>query len=290
MAEVPTDAGEQQPRRFGRWRPPKADADGKMALIEHLKELRYRVTVSAIAVVVVSIAAAFFYEQLVRIILDPYYTARDQVLATRAGADLQLANSGVVGPFTLAVMAVVLTGIICSCPVWLYQLWAFIAPGLLSKEKKYAMGFIAAAIPLFLLGIFTGYWVWPKGIAVMLSFTPDGLDIMNLLDMAEFLALEVKIILVFGLSFLLPVVLIALNMAGVVKGYQLAEYRRFVIFGTVVFAAVATPSTDPFSMLALCVPMSLLYFVAERIAIILDKRKGITKESVAEWHIDVSED
>ncbi|MFV0428503.1 MAG: twin-arginine translocase subunit TatC [Arachnia sp.] len=290
MAATATEPGEK-PRRFAWLRPPKASAsDGTMALMDHLREVRYRLTVSVIATVIASVGAIFFYRELVAIILQPYYTAADQVRAAHEGADLQLANSGVVGPFTLAVMAVLLTGLIASSPVWIYQIWAFVAPGLVSKEKRYALGFLGAAVPLFLLGVAVGYWVWPKGIAVMLSFTPQGLDIMNLLDMSEFLALEIKIILVFGVSFLLPVILIALNMAGVVKGYQLAGARRYVIFGTVVFAAMATPSTDPFSMLALAVPMSVLYFVAERIAVILDKRKGITKESVSEWHIDVDDD
>lgn len=288
MAESTAESA-AKPRRFSWLRPPKGGPDGTMALFDHLREVRYRVTISFIAVLLTSVGAAFFYSELVRIILQPYYTAKAQIEATTDGANLQLSNAGVVGPFTLAVMATVLTGLIAACPVWMYQLWAFVAPGLVAKEKKYVLGFLGAAVPLFLLGCVVGYLVWPKGIAVMLSFTPDGLDIMNLLDMGEFLALEVKIILVFGVSFLLPVVLIALNLAGVVRGYQLAGARKYVIFGTVVFAAVATPSTDPFSMLALCVPMALLYFVAERITIVLDKRKGITKEKAAEWAIDLDD-
>ena len=101
--------------------------------------------------------------------------------------------------------------------------------------------------------------------------------------------MEIKIILVFGVSFLLPVVLVALNLAGVVKGHQLVKSRKFVIFGTFVFAAVATPSTDPVSMLALALPMTILYMIAEAICLLLDKRKGVTKEAVADWSIDVND-
>lgn len=260
-----------------------------MALVDHLREVRYRLTISVAAILAAGIGSIFFYNQLVGFILGPYYVARDAIEASREGTEFLIVNNGVIGPFTLAVIACAVTGIVVSCPVWMYQLWAFVAPGLVSKEKKYALGFLGAAVPLFLLGCTLGYVVWPKGIAVMLSFTPQGLDITNLLDMSAFLALEIKIILVFGVSFLLPVVLVALNLAGVVKGHQLVKSRKFVIFGTFVFAAVATPSTDPFSMLALSLPMTVLYMIAEAICLILDKRKGITEESVTEWSIDVND-
>lgn len=278
-----------KPRRFGWLRPPQGDPGGTMALVDHLKEVRYRVTISVIAVVLTSVASIFFYEELVSFIMQPYYTAEAQVKAANPAAELMVTNDGVISPFTLAVIACVMAGLVAACPVWLYQVWAFVAPGLVSKEKKYALAFLGSAIPLFVLGCAVGYWVWPKGIAVMLSFTPQNMGIVNLLEMTAFLSMEIKIILVFGISFLLPVILIALNLAGIVKGYQLAKSRRFVIFGTFIFAAVATPSTDPFSMLALSLPMAILYFVAEIICKALDRRKGITADTVAEWAIDVDD-
>ncbi len=260
-----------------------------MALMDHLRELRYRVTISALGVIAASIGAIFFYRELVAFIMGPYYKAAADVKAANPSADLMVTNDGVISPFTLAVISCVVAGIVASCPIWLYQVWAFVAPGLLSKEKRYALGFMGAAIPLFLLGCAVGYWVWPKGIAVMLSFTPRDMDITNLLEMTNFLTMEIKIILVFGLSFLLPVILVALNLARIVRADQLAKARRFVIFGTFVFAAIATPSTDPFSMLALSLPMTLLYFVAEIICRVLDKRRGITPETVAEFAVDVDD-
>lgn len=260
-----------------------------MALMDHLKEVRYRVTISAIAIVLTSLASIFFYRELVWFIMQPYYTAQAQVLEANPAAELMITNDGVIAPFTLAVIACVMAGLVVSCPVWMYQIWAFVAPGLVSQEKKYILGFLGAAVPLFVLGCAVGYWVWPKGIAVMLGFTPKDMEIVNLLEMTAFLSMEIKIILVFGISFLLPVILVALNLAGVLRGYQLVAARRFVIFGTFVFAAVATPSTDPFSMLALSLPMTILYIIAEVICLVLDKRKGITKESASEFAIDVED-
>ncbi len=288
MATTATEP-DAKPRRFGWLRPPEQSEDGTMALMDHLREVRYRLTISVIAIVVAAVASIFFYNELVQFILQPYYTAKNAIEASREGSKFLIVNNGVLGAFTLGVIACALTGVIASCPVWMYQLWSFIAPGLVSKEKRYALGFLGAAVPLFLLGCALGYVIWPKGITVMLSFTPKGLDITNLLDMGEFLSLEIKIILVFGVSFLLPVILVALNMAGVVKGHQLVKSRKFVIFGTFVFAAVATPSTDPISMLALALPMTVLYMIAEAICLILDKRRGITKETVADWSIDVDD-
>lgn len=151
------------------------------------------------------------------------------------------------------------------------------------------MGFLGTALPLFLAGCALGYIVWPKGIEVLLSFTIEGMDIMNLLEMSEFLGMQIKLLLVFGLSFVLPVVLVGLNMAGVVRGYQLGRARRFVIFGSVVFAAMATPTTDPFTLLALAIPISVLFLVAELVCRILDKRKGITEESAGEFAIDLDD-
>lgn len=288
MAATAT-APDAKRRRFGWLRPPAQSADGTMALMDHLREVRYRLMISTLAIVIMSAIAAIFYKELVDFILQPYYQARDAIEASKEGASFLIVNDGVGRPFTVAVMTCAVTGLVTSSPVWMYQLWSFIAPGLIAKEKKYALGFLSAAVPLFILGCAVGYYVWPKGITVMLGFTPQGLDITNLLEMTNFLALEIKIILVFGVSFLLPVVLVALNLAGVVKGHQLVKSRKFVIFGTFVFAAIATPSTDPFSMLALSVPLTVLYMIAEAICLMLDKRKGITEESVTEWSIDVND-
>ncbi len=171
--------------------------------------------------------------------------------------------SGVGTPIMLALQVCVVAGLILASPIWLYQLWAFIVPALMANEKKYAMYFLGAAIPLFLFGVAVGYLIMPQGISVMLSFTPSSIPITNLLEVNDFLKLQLQLMVIFGLGFLMPVVVVGINLIGLVSSAQLAKARTFVIFGTFVFGAAATPSTDPFSMLALALPMSLLY-VARR--------------------------
>lgn len=288
MPAASADPGAKR-RRFAWLRPPEGGPDGTMSLTDHLRELRYRVTVAALAVVLAAAFCGFFYRELIEVIMAPYYAAVEDLKAARPDAQTLIVNDGVVSPFTLAIIATIAGGIVLSSPVWLYQIWAFVAPGLVAKEKKYALAFIGAAVPLFLAGSALGYFVWPKGITVLLSFTPQDMDIVNLLEMSSFLGMELKVILVFGLSFLLPVLLVGLNMAGVVRGYQLKRARKFVAFGSVVFAAVATPSTDPFSMLALAVPLTGMFIIAEFICRAMDKRRGITEESAAEFAPDLDD-
>ena len=162
--------------------------------------------------------------------------------------------------------------LIATAPIWLWQFWSFIVPGLLSKEKKWAMIFIGAASPLFVAGVAVGYIVMPKGISVLLSFTEGG--VTNLQDINQFLSFLMRVMLVFGVAFLIPLVVLMLNILGVIPAKYLSKYRTYVVFGTFVFGAIATPSTDPFSMLALAAPMTILFLVAEVLAHLFDRRKA----------------
>jgi sec-independent protein translocase protein TatC len=253
-------------------RPPAAPADGSMTLFEHLRELRYRLVVAGLAILVGTIAAWFFRSDLIDILLAPYYQAEADLKARNPGAVLQVVNNGIASPFTLVIKVSALAGLILSSPIWLWQFWSFIVPGLLAKEKKWAMVFIAAATPLFCAGVAVGYIVMPKGISVLLSFTEGG--VTNLQDINQFLSFLMRIMLVFGAAFLIPLVVLMLNILGVVPARYLSKYRTYVIFGTFVFGAIATPSTDPFSMLALAAPMTVLFLVAEIIAHLMDRRKA----------------
>ncbi|WP_297106724.1 twin-arginine translocase subunit TatC [Tessaracoccus sp.] len=274
--------------RFAWLRPPQGGTDGTMSLIDHLRELRYRVTVAAAAIILGASVSAFFYNDIVQFVLAPWARAR-QALQNNLDADLIIANNGVTQAFTVAVILCLVAGIFFAAPIWLWQVWAFVAPGLLAKEKKYSLIFVAVSLPLFFAGCALGYYVWPKGIEVLLGFTPANMGITNILDVANFLSLEIKVVLVFGLSFLLPVVVVGLNMAGVVRGYQLKKARKMVIFGSVVLSAVATPTTDPFSMLALAVPITCMFLIAEIICRVWDKRRGISEETAAEFAIDLED-
>jgi sec-independent protein translocase protein TatC len=253
-------------------KPPPLPADGSMTLFEHLRELRYRLVIAVVAIIVGMIVSSIFYSQLFWLLTQPYYNAIADLKAARPDAVTELVNQGITSPFTLALKICAVSALVITGPVWLYQLWAFIVPGLLAKEKKWALIFIGSASPLFAAGVLVGYVVLPKGISVLLSFTQAG--ITNLQDINLYLSFLLRIMIVFGIAFLIPLVVLMLNIVGVVKASMLSKYRVYVIFFTFVFGAVATPSTDPFSMLALALPMSLLFIVAEVLAHILDRRKA----------------
>jgi sec-independent protein translocase protein TatC len=265
-----------RPVRFSlAWlKPPPVPEDGSMTLFEHLRELRYRLVVAAVAIFVAMIGCAFFYEQMYQILLHPYQEAKAALEANKPGLKLEVVNIGVGAPFSLAVKITLIAGLVVSGPIWLYQIWSFVVPGLLAKEKKWAMIFVAAASPLFAAGVALGYFIMPKGIAVLVGFTPEAVDTTNMLNVTDFLSFLMRVMLVFGIAFLIPVFVLMLNFLGVVKASQLSKARLYVIFGTFVFGAVATPSTDPISMLALAIPMSALFLVAEVIAHLSDRRKS----------------
>jgi sec-independent protein translocase protein TatC len=253
-------------------KPPPAPPDGTMTLFEHLRELRYRLVVSVLAILVGMIVAWFFRYDLLDILQRPYFQAIAALKAQHPGADTSLVNINLTSPLALSLKVAALAGAIATAPIWLYQLWAFVVPGLMAKEKKWALIFIAAATPMFIGGVAVAYIVLPKAITVLLSFTQAG--VTNLQDINAYLSFLLRLMVVFGIAFLIPLVVLMLNIVGVIKATQLAKYRTLVIFGTFVFGAVATPSTDPFSMLALALPMTLLFIGTEVIAHILDRRKA----------------
>jgi len=254
-----------------------------MTLADHLRELRYRLIVAALGLIVAAAASGIWYQELYLLMMRPYLQAAEMLKQSNPNLNPTTVISGVTAPFMLILQIALVAGLVLSSPVWLYQLWAYIAPALLAKEKKYALGFLAAAIPLFLLGVAIGYYILPQGISVMLAFTPSSVPVTNLLDINEFLKLTLQLMVVFGLGFLMPVVIVGANLIGVVSAKQLGKYRTYVIFATFVFGAAATPSSDPFSMLALAIPMTVLYLIAEVICHVNDRRKAkaLAKAEVA---------
>jgi sec-independent protein translocase protein TatC len=243
--------------------------DGRMALTDHLRELRARIIRSVLALLVVFCAALYFYPDLYQLILDPYVEARKNLpSSTRSEPVL----NGVAAGLTFQLKLCGLAGLVGSSPYWLYQLWAFIVPGLNSGEKKWTRVFAAVAGPLFFAGVAVGYYVLPKAITVLIGFTPD--DVTNLVEFTQFFSFISRMLLIFGVAFEIPLFVVMLNLAGVVSGRQLGRYRPWIVIGTVVFAAVGTPSTDPFSMLFLAVPMVVLFLVAEVIARLVDRARG----------------
>lgn len=249
-----------------------------MPLVEHLRELRNRLTKALLAIVLVTIVAAFFYKGIIEFFTDPVLKAVgceysfNELAKQENGTCARIVLNGLLTPFTLALKVSLMAGIVLASPIWLFQLWAFVAPGLHRHEKKYSLAFVGAGFPLFLAGGFFAYKTLPTMARVLLDFSPDDLD--NQLPLDELLELITRMVVVFGLSFELPLLLVMLNFGGVITGKRMLGWWRGMIMGITLFAAVATPSTDPLTMLALAGPIWVLYFVATAISILNDRRKA----------------
>jgi sec-independent protein translocase protein TatC len=255
----------------GLFRTPKnaVGDDGRMALADHLRELRARLLRVAVMLVVGIVVAWLFYDELFGLIYDPY--ARAQEVLQGRGVDSKPVLTGVANPLLLQLKLCALAAVVLGSPYWLYQIWAFVVPGLHAHERRWTRVFAAVAGPLFLLGVATGYYVLPKGIEVLIGFTPEALQ--NLVEFGDYFRFLTRMLLVFGIAFEIPLFVIMLSLAGVVSGKSLGEFRPWIVVGTFVFAAVATPSTDPFSMLMLALPMTLLFLLSEGIARLIDRRR-----------------
>ena len=242
-----------------------------MPLASHLRELRIRLVRSVLAVVVCSIVAGFFYHELSDIVTQPFEDVAKDLRAK--GYEVTLNFRGVADPFTFALKICATAGLIAASPVWLYNMWGFVAPGLHKRERRYGIAFVAASVPLFLGGVVLAYVFLPKGFDLLFGFNPAPERIANIIGLDEYLSFVLRMFLIFGLSFVMPVFLVALNLAGVVRGRQLLKAWRPVILGSFVFAAVATPSGDPYTMTALAVPMLVLYYAATGISLLTDRRR-----------------
>ncbi|WTJ73509.1 twin-arginine translocase subunit TatC [Kitasatospora sp. NBC_01539] len=252
-------------------KPPK-DPEGRMALADHLRELRNRVVWSVLAIVVTTIAAAFFHRELTDFLLDPLPACGGDGLNPKGERCALVSTIGLLTPFTLALKVSLTAGVVAALPVWLYQLWSFVSPGLHRHERKYTLGFLAAGIPLFLAGAALAYLILPATAEMLISFTPTGA--VPIMPAEDYLDVVTRMVLVFGCAFELPLFLVMLNFIGVLSGKRLLGWWRAMVMGITVFAAFATPSADPLSMLALAAPIWALYFLAAGIAIMNDRRRA----------------
>jgi len=244
-------------------------ADGRMALTDHLRELRARLMRSVLALAVALAVALFFYDQIFEVIYQPYAIAREQL---EGQVQTTPVISGAGGGLLLQLKMCGVAAVIATSPYWLLQIWGFIVPGLHAHERKWTRLFVMVAGPLFIVGVAVGYYVLPKGLEVLIGFVPAKLQ--SLVDFGDYFSFFSRMLLVFGVAFEIPLFVLLLNLAGVVSGRTLGMYRPWIIVGTFVFAAVATPSTDPFSMLMLALPMVLLFMVSEVVARLMDRRRG----------------
>jgi sec-independent protein translocase protein TatC len=244
---------------------------GRMPLIEHLREFRKRVVRSAIAISFGALIGWFFYNEIITKLAEPVCDLR---AAQASGANNcgALYINGVLGPLNLQIKVAILTGVILSAPIWLYQLWAFLAPALHRREKRYSVLFLVAATPFFAVGTYLGYSILPIAVRVLFGFTPDALN--NLVKFDDYLDFVMRAILLFGIAFELPVFLVTFNLIGFLSGTAILRPWRIWVFGITLFVAGFTPSADPLSMLLLALPLIGLYLLAGSFALLNDRRRA----------------
>ncbi len=236
-----------------------------MSLGQHLVELRKRLGWSALAILAASVGGWFLAASVWAALSAP---VRD--VAEAQGRDARISYTTVSEAFDTQLIVAITLGIVIASPFWLYQLWAFIVPALHKKEKRYAVGFLASAIPLFLAGCAAGWLVLPNIVRLLTSFAAE--DSATNLTARFYLDFSVKLILAIGIGFVLPVFLVMLNFARVMTGESILKGWRWAILAITAFTAIATPAADVYSMILLAIPMVGLYFLAAAIAVLNDKR------------------
>ncbi|MCT2086535.1 twin-arginine translocase subunit TatC [Microbacterium enclense] len=239
-----------------------------MSIGAHLVELRKRLMIAAAALVVGMIVAFIITDPVIDWITEPI-----RVISERRGDDFSALNfTNVTSAFDLRMRIAFSIGIFLSAPIWLWQIWAFIMPGLTRKEIRYTVGFVGAAVPLFFVGCWVGMLIVPHVIELMWGFTPEGgVNFYNAPDYYDFVF---KLMIVIGVAFVLPVFLVALNVAGVMSGKAILKGWRVAIIVATVFAALATPAADVISMLMLAGILIVLFFAAAGISMLFDRRKS----------------
>lgn len=242
-----------------------------MPLIEHLRELRSRLFRSVLAIAAGTVVGFVFYDEILAFLKRPYIEAGRRLRADGKNITTELVFTNVSDGFTFNLKIALVTGIVLASPVWLWQIWRFIVPALHRTERKWSAVFAGIAGPLFLSGVALGYFVLPKGMQILISFIPNGVDLLQTLP--AYLNLVLRIMLVFAIAFEIPLFVVLLNLAGVVKGRQLGQARAWIVLGIFVFAAVATPTTDPVTMLLLALPMTVLFMISEVVARLIDRRR-----------------
>jgi sec-independent protein translocase protein TatC len=267
-----------------------------MPLVEHIRELRNRVLKVAFLVVAGSVVGWFFlYHPVWKVIEAPYCNLPASTLKHISAIHEQgctLYVNNIFDGLFLKLKVSIAIGIVVTAPLWMYQLWAFIAPGLHVKERRWAYFFAGSAFPLFAIGGTIAYFAMTKGLRFLLDLLPSGSAALISID--SYVGYAMAMLLIFGLSFELPLVMVLLNVIGVLTHKRFAKWRRMIIFLVFAFAAIATPSPDPISMLLLAVPCVLLVELAEVFAWANDRRRarlgtvypGLTPEEIVDYGLD----
>jgi sec-independent protein translocase protein TatC len=266
-------------------------ADGSMTLMEHLYELRDRLFKACVAIVLGMIVGWFLADRVLDILQNPYCDFDATLARENNGGALPdgwkcgFVQLGVADLLLLKLKVAMWVGLIVAAPFWMYQLWAFIAPGLHRHERRWTYAFAAAAAPLFALGAVLAYWVVAFGLEFLLDFANS--DITTTLEITRYVSFVTGMMLLFGVAFEFPLAILLLNVAGVVSARRMLKWWRIVVFAFFLFAAIATPTGDPFGMSFLALALSALYFAAVGVAFLNDKRRA---RRDAETYGNVSDD
>jgi sec-independent protein translocase protein TatC len=253
-----------------------------MSLVAHLTELRNRIAKALIAVVVAGGVAFWWYQHgLGTFIRAPYCDLPANLRYGGGKNGCGLLVTDVFGGVFIRLKVALLVGVVLAAPVWLYQLWAFITPGLRRNERRYAISFVAASTTLFAAGAVLAYLFLGAGLRALLGLAGNGVVVA--LTAQDYIGFVLSVLIAFGVSFELPLGMVALNLVGVLSHAVLAKGRRWIMFLTIVFAAVVTPTQDPFTMLAMALPMMLLFEIAIQIARVVDKRRA-RRAAVESFH------
>ncbi|AYD89790.1 twin-arginine translocase subunit TatC [Actinomyces sp. 2119] len=244
----------------------KDNPEARMSVGEHLRELRNRLIISVIGILVGAVVGYLAYEWAFSIIAYPIENANAR------GADLAINFNTVLGSFDMRIRVSLWLGLILSSPLWMYEFWAFVGPGMTRREKMYTWAYGLAGLLLFAAGVGVGVFILPHAVWILTGFIPSFVTATGLIDASLYLSFVMRLVLVFGLAFLLPELMVALNQLGLVRGRTLLKGWRWAVVGIFALMAVANPLPDPWSMIFMALPICGLYFLACFIAVHHDKR------------------
>lgn len=261
-AEAPT------PRRSRARSKAPRDPEGRMPLAAHLVELRNRAVVSAIALLIGTIAGWFLFDFTMNFLEYPFRVAQE-----RGFESAQINYGTALSPFDMHLRLAAFVGVVLASPILIYETWMYLMPGLKKNEKRYAVGFLIPAVPLFIAGCMLGYWMMTKAIPILMEFGAVSDVTSNIMDGSLYMRLMMRTTLLFGVVFLLPLGMVAMNLVGVVRASQLLKAWRWVILISFVFCAMMVPTPDPYLMSATALMISSLFFAAVGVCALNDRRR-----------------